>query len=648
MRSAALTSRARRTSTAPRSVDSSGTGTISNGNGLTVTGDATFGNTVGGTYALGSLDVTGAADVNGAGIFTVGDQTFGGAVSLGSTAGTTFDSTAGSIDFVSTIDGAGATLDVTTGNPTGNVTFGDSIGATAPLGSFTVYSDNTTFAGTIIATSGGTQDYFTQLTLTNASGATLSDTSGTADISLGTVDGAVPLSISVTGGDVFFSGSIGAVTPLASISVTGAPVTFDSGLAGEAVDIVTTGSQTYNSGITLRALDTGDVVLEVTNATGTITLGASRTYDNSGNLSLLSAGGITIDASLQNSGSGAINVVAGWDGSNGLFTETPYGGQGFDFASLGAAGTAYGTTGHDVTIDGSSGGLAAIGSALGATNVAGDNVVVNGDAGGAQIGFNLGTTGTTATGAITVLAADNVTLTGGTGTGAFAQIGHGGFDAGSGNASLGDVALTGDITMTAGGNVNVLGGTGGDAYAQIGHGGDKTLSNANVTGSTTLGGSIDVSAGGNIAVAGGNSTTTENNYAQIGHGGLEFGTNTGTTNTTLGALSVTGDITVTSTGSSGTISLGGGSDEWDYAQIGHGGLSFAAEVGGGTLTLNSATLSGNISVGAAGNISLAGGTGGSSADAFDAYAQIGHGGDAALSAITVNGAMTLGGTIGVT
>src|SRR5581483_756456 len=84
-----------------------------------------------------------------------------------------------------------------------------------------------------------------------------------------------------------------------------------------------------NAGVILAGLATGNVLIETTiNAaagTGEIDVNAPLLYASSHDLSLLAVGDIHINASIQNSqavSGGAINLVAGWDGSTGV---TPVG-----------------------------------------------------------------------------------------------------------------------------------------------------------------------------------------------------------------------------------------------------------------------------------------------------------------------------------
>jgi len=329
-------------------------------------------------------------------------------------------------------------------------------------------------------------------------------------------------------------------------------------------------------------IDTVDDPGTVGGTAGTIFVNSAVLYNSANSLSLLAQGDIDVNASIQNSNTaatGAINLVAGWDGSTGLtgggagaytgtvtigtIESTP-----FAFGRIGTGGI---TTGSVLIGSGSQGATVAVGSAGGATTVLGNNVTLSGssasdsnvsqpghDGTGAQIGFNV-PAGVTAdaTGSITVDALGTVLLHTGSGNGAFVQIGHGGVYAASSvyNAPT-QLTLTGGIVVNAA-SVTLVGGSGGNAYAQIGHGGQDFGYGDNELTSVSLGGDIAVTASGAVVLQ----TPNGGAYAQIGHGGafaffsapLPAGFTT-TGNITVGAASL-------------ALTAGSGSS---YAQIGHG------------------------------------------------------------------------------
>ena len=430
---------------------------------------------------------------------------------------------------------------------------------------------------------------------------------------------ATPGTLSVTGGFTWVFPGTGSVDSSgANLTVFDGVVTLTSLTTGAAaIDgtyITTTGDQTYSGGISLGA----DALLEATGAGATITFDGGAYYDSNYNLAALATGDIDVYGPIQNGGAGAISLVAGWDG-----VTPPTGETAADIATLLSGTNTYGQNSGSVTIDGSNG-LAAVGSAGGTTTVAGYNVTLNGGNDGAQIGF-FGP----ATGAINVLAVNNVKLTGGGSEGAFAQIGHGGYAVDQNATGLGDVVIGGDINVSAGAGVVVQGGTNSYAYAQIGHGGGYAFSGASLN-SLTISSSVGVTAGGDVTLSGGNS---EGAYAQIGHGGFDFASGASST----GAVTISGDASV---GSGGSVSLAGGSGDAAYAQIGHGG-AYAFE----DASLDSLAVSGTVgvTVSAPGaSVSLDGTNAGSGA-----YSQIGHGGIDFADGAQITGAATIDGDITV-
>src|SRR5262249_29530837 len=82
--------------------------------------------------------------------------------------------------------------------------------------------------------------------------------------------------------------------------------------------------------------------------------------------------------------------------------------------------------------------------------------------------------------------------------------------------------------------------------------------------------------------------------------------------------------------------LQGGSGKYAFAQIGHGGCAALAHA-----VIGSATISGPIGVTSAGDLSITGGSG------VDAYAQIGHGGSKFAYGMTATGAIETSGDITV-
>ncbi|MCB1237284.1 MAG: hypothetical protein KDM91_19630, partial [Verrucomicrobiae bacterium] len=197
---------------------------------------------------------------------------------------------------------------------------------------------------------------------------------------------------------------------------------------------------------------------------------------------------------------------------------------------------------------------------------------------------------------------------------AFAQIGHGGYDADNPNGRLLTTGNIGDIAVTVGGNTTFRGGASADSYAQLGHGGVNTAGQ-NI-------GDITLNTGGAIRFLGGvgNGFFEQRAYAQLGHGG--FAAN--------GAH--TGDIVVNAGLSGmGGITFMAGDTADNYVQLGHGGRG--AKSGGNTNVADAdagppAGFSGDITVKSVDTIRFQGGTTTTAAGNEDGrlYAQLGHGG----------------------
>ena len=358
-------------------------------------------------------------------------------------------------------------------------------------------------------------------------------------------------------------------------------------------------------------------------------------YNSSHALNILIAGNAVFGGSLQNAGSGAINIVGGWDGHS--------------LSGFGNAGVA-GNGGHGVIIGGSdAAGGVAVGSAGGQTSVYGASLALDAVNGYAQLGFN-----GHGSGAILVNVAGGVTLNGGAAAGEFALIGNGGLDT-SGNNS-------GDITITAGGDVALNGGTGSEAYAQVGEGGAEsntgsagysnsaavTVTAANVllnAGSGAAAYSMIGNGGykaglnlagaainsGNITITAGHSVSLNGNgadaFAEIGNGGSQ--SNLNPTASATGTDS--GDIVVHApNGGAGSVTLTAGAGANAYALIGNGG--YAANSGGAAIPANF-TISGNVSVT---DLALTGGNSGA-----NSFALIGNGDASRNSVANVGGDITI-------
>jgi hypothetical protein len=360
--------------------------------------------------------------------------------------------------------------------------------------------------------------------------------------------------------------------------------------------------------------------------------GASSAYSSGNHLDLVASGGMTFLSGIQNAGSGDINVVAGWDGTTGLFESinvmnpTPITGLSIEAASILADPAAHANNGAVVSIgNGSQSEAISVGSANGATNVFGDTVrLISGTAGAglySQLGYR-GTTAAAISGMISVgSGAGGIDLQSSNQDGGFAQIGHGG--SGAFNA-----AVDADISLLFnGGDLTVAAAAGSGSYAQVGHGG--TSYNAALSGNIGQTGQL-----GSLGLVGGSGLTA---YAQVGHGGDgAYGVKSGDITLEVDEATLSGGSGFRSSarighgGRGGVGTLAGsidlttligdinataGSGSHSSVQIGHGGADYNGNVWDQAITLN-----------AAGNLVLVGGTG------LQSSALIGHGGAGAVTA----------------
>ncbi|MDF1825592.1 MAG: filamentous hemagglutinin N-terminal domain-containing protein [Verrucomicrobiales bacterium] len=469
--------------------------------------------------------------------------------------------------------------------------------------------------------------------------------------------------------------------------------------------------QTGDSGvITLtetiaKALVADDVTIASGGTANNLVIGdgtQSVTYDSDNNLAILSGGDLTINSGIQNTGEGAIGLLAGWSNSGSTAALAPLmaglhdkavpvlGDLALpDFSSISingpVAATEFGDDSAIVRIgDGTQTTGISVGSRNGVTEILGDGIEVTGsmaDDAYAQLGYfspDATTDTSTIDGDLNLSSgAGGITVEGGRGENTFAQVGHGGILEGP------EIDADIDVRLTAAGAISVSGGGDEFAYAQLGHGGSGYVGD--------LGGSIITD--GNVTTATVEGGTSTGAYAQLGHGGAESeGAKTGVItleaesilvdggslglasaqighggNASSGTLE--GALTVTST--VGDVTVSGGDFSGANAQIGHGGLEFSGAVTSQPLTITSAndvlvsggtTTSGmighggtlasggpirsDITVTAAGDVTLNDGSGAL------AFAQIGNGGAVAggtqggdISVTGVNVNLTSTGTI---
>ncbi len=247
-------------------------------------------------------------------------------------------------------------------------------------------------------------------------------------------------------------------------------------------------------------LSTSNVVIATSSAgtgAGDIFVNAPVLYTSANSLSLLAHRNIEANASIQNSGAGALNLVAGWDGATGA------GAANLDFALFTGTPSSYGNNGGSILIgSGAQSSAIAVGSRFGATNAAGFGMTITGSGGNntasAQFGFRPAEgVATDIAGPIQVELKGDLTLRGGEANFSFAQIGHGGrLSTGNIQGAI-SINVAGDLRMTGGVNFS---------YTQIGHGGDRVAG--------ALAGSISIRSN-DLSILGG---TKPNAFALVGHG----------------------------------------------------------------------------------------------------------------------------------
>jgi hypothetical protein len=116
---------------------------------------------------------------------------------------------------------------------------------------------------------------------------------------------------------------------------TMSPASIVTALSSNEVIIEALGSNSVIAGGSLASLGS---------SSGNIVVSDPIVYSSANQLSLLAGGNITLDATVQNTGIGNINLIAGWDGASGLTGST------FSAAALAAVPNSYGRNGASITI----------------------------------------------------------------------------------------------------------------------------------------------------------------------------------------------------------------------------------------------------------------------------------------------------------
>jgi len=563
--------------------------TVNGAFGLIVTsnGSITFGGAMGGTTPLSALTVNGGTDhLNGGSIITSGAQTYNGTTFLG--ANTSLTNTTGDIAFTSSLDG-GFALTV---NTSGLATFAGPVGSGTPLLSVVTNAASTHVNGGLVATT-GLQTYNNPVVL--GANTTLSS-SGSGTITLAsTVDGAFSLAVN-TAGLTIFTGAVGGITPLTSLSTNAGGSTNINGGA-----VTTTGAQSYSDAVTLGA----NTILASTGS-GNITLGStvdgafSLTVNTAGTTTFGGAvGGTTALTSLTTNAGGSTNISAGSItttgaqtyndavtlGANDTLTSTSSGNIGFASTINGGFGLTVNTAGT-TSFTGAVGGTTALASlttdAAGSTSLNGGSVVTT----GAQTYNDAVTLGANTT--LTSSGSGNITFAS-TVNGAFGLTANTAGTTTFGGAVGGTTALT-SLTTDAPGSTAINGGS-------INTTGAQTLNDAVTLGANTT---LTSTGSGNITLGStvnGAFSLTANTSGVTTFGGIIGGTTALTSVTTDagGSTHVNADVTTSGAQTYNDAFVLGNNVQ--LQSTGAGNMTFASTIDGafgliikstGTITLSSA------------------------------------------------------------
>ncbi len=300
--------------------------TLDGGQNLTVNdagGTVTFTGAVGSHGALASLTTTavglttfdnavtagsvttGAVALDGGNVTTTAGQSYGTA-----TLGAATDLTgAGAITFASTLDGGQS---LTVNDAGGAVTFTGAVGSHAAVASLntsavglTTFDSNVT-AGSVttgvVALDGGSITTTAGQSYGTATLGAATDLTGAGAITFAsTLDGGQSLTVNDVGGAVTFTGAVGSPAALASVTATGAAITFDSTVAViGALDTTGAGQTTFDNAVTAARVTTGAVALDgsgvATSAgqtyNGLATIGADTVLSDTGASPILFANGV--------------------------------------------------------------------------------------------------------------------------------------------------------------------------------------------------------------------------------------------------------------------------------------------------------------------------------------------------------------------
>lgn len=398
--------------------------TVDGGFDLTLngTGNNTFKDAVGNTAALNSLttDAGGTTKINGGLVKTVAGQSYGDAVTVGQVDAAFTSTTAGAINFASTLDGS-KNVNV---NTTGATTFGGAVGGNTALDSLTTDSGGTTTINGGSVKTGGAQTYNDAVTI--GANTTFRST-GSGDIKfVTTLDGGFDATIN-TSGITTFGGIVGGNAALTSLTTdAGGSVQINGGA------VSTTGNQLYNDAATLGANTT-------LTSTGGGNIRFFSTLDGAFDLTVNTTGTTRFDGAV--GGTAELNSLTtdagGTTAINGGAVNTTLNQFYGDNVTLGADATVKSSNNGDITFNGKVNGAFALTANTGGATIFNGTVgnanaltsVTTDAAGSTQInGGSVNTTGTQTYNDPVTIGANTVLTSTGSGDVTFAATLDGGFD----------------------------------------------------------------------------------------------------------------------------------------------------------------------------------------------------------------------------
>lgn len=271
---------------------------------------------------------------------------------------------------------------------------------------------------------------------------------------------------------------------------------------------------------------------------GTIQVTSTISTDSGNDLTFLAHGDVRVEADILNTGSGNVNLIAGWDGLTttdpalfdiSLFLDADIdapsifgnaNGINYDLCCIGptpASGSIFiGGFSNDV----------AVGSRGGNTNLLGNDIYVmpqtidsgNGNTlVGSRETFSVGPLASV-TGDINVRAKGSVVLEAGSEFDTFSQIGHVGRTVEAEPEDAG-ANVNGNILVEAGGDISVIAGPNSGAYAQIGHGAADGVVEGDMQGQViVLAENGEISISSSSFISSGDAPVSVTVPALIGHG----------------------------------------------------------------------------------------------------------------------------------